>query len=79
MTRRSFFMLPVVTAVAAVPDTPRNRLVIGANEFNGQFAAWATAMNDRPETLNVHAIEAWEHLPALWRKVESLWSAWLKG
>ena len=78
MTRRRLLAL-LATPLLAQPDTPRNRLGNAANEFNVGFAAWATAMNAHRDTLDVGAIEAWEPLPAAWRKVERQWQAWLLG
>ncbi len=75
MTRRLLLMVPL----AAVVDSPRNRLCIAGNVFDGQYAKWATAMNAKRDTLDVNAVEAFEPLPGLWRKVEDLWRAWLKG
>lgn len=75
MTRRLLLMLPL----AAVIDSPRNRLCAAGNDFNAGFAKWATAMNVKRDTVDMGAVEAFEPLPNLWRKVEGLWRAWLKG
>lgn len=78
MTRRVFLAVPVIGA-AAVPDTPRNRLVGAANQFNSQYAAWAAKMNAKVGTLDVGAVEAFQPLPGLWRKVEQAFTGWVRG
>lgn len=76
LTRRIIFAMPLIAF--AQPDTPRNRLAAAGNEFQAGFDRWATAMNAKPGTVNMAAVEAFEPLGGLWRKVEHLWREWLR-
>ncbi len=78
MTRRNWLAF-IATPLLAQPDTPRNRLCNAANEFNLAFSAWAKAMNEHRDTVDMGAIEAWIPLPDAWRKVERQWKEWLVG
>jgi hypothetical protein len=78
MTRR-YLLAALVVPLIAQPDTPRNRLCMAANEFQGVYVQWAAEMNRDVNTVNAAAIRQWEPLPEMWRKVERLWRAWLRG
>jgi hypothetical protein len=78
MTRRALFSLPA-TMLAQVHDTPYNRMALAANDFDRQYRAWAEQVNvNRGQALNAKSVDAWEPLPALFRRLEHLWMEWVR-
>jgi hypothetical protein len=78
MTRRALFSLPA-TMLAQVRDTPYNRMALAANDFDRQYRAWAERVNIKHgQTLDAQAVDAWEPLPALFRRLEHLWMEWVR-
>ena len=83
MTRRTLLALfPGIAAAGGVPVSPRNSLCTAANEFHAPYATWAETMNvasKSPHVIPADAIEAFEPLPNLWRRVEHAYRAWVRG
>jgi hypothetical protein len=85
MPRRAFILGGTVAAVvataASIPNTPRNRLCIAANEFHDGYQQWAERMNatQAPGVIDSHAVQLWQSLPKQWRRVERMWHEWLKA
>lgn len=81
MCRRSFLLAVLASPLfAAAEESPRNQLCTSANEFHQPYATWAARMNaGRPGTIPADAIEAFQPLPALWRRVEHNFRTWLRG
>lgn len=84
MKSRRRFLLAIVAplAAAAAPNVARNGFCEAANTFHNGYLAWAGRMNtsqDRPQIVDAGAVNAFEPLPGLWRKVEGKFRTWVRG
>jgi len=82
MTRRIFLAAITAAPLLEAEASPRNQLCESANEFHQPYSLWADKMNaaqSNPYTVPADAIEAFQPLPQLWRKVERKFRTWVTG
>jgi uncharacterized protein (DUF736 family) len=80
MKRREFM---IGGTANAVPDTPRNRVALAANEVSAAWEKWAASWNammrEGPDTVSATEPELWEEYKALVREVDKKRTAWIRG
>lgn len=87
MIGRRLFLLSVLSGLVVTagvtppPASRRNELAEAANAFHRPYATWAERMNapHSPGVLQADAVEAFQSLPGLWRKVEDKFRGWVRG
>jgi hypothetical protein len=75
--RRDFIM-----SAATVPDTPRNRVSVAANEVSRAWSQWAAAWNAMmqiPDAISAPEPELWEEYKRLVKEVDKKRTAWIRG
>lgn len=81
MKRREFMIGGA--ANASVPDTPRNRVALAANEVAKAWGAWAASWNammrEGPDTVSAVEPTLWEEYKRLVRDVDRKRTAWIRG
>lgn len=79
-TRRQFLSnitSPITPSPA--PDTPHNNVAVKGNEFTAEYKVWADAFNATPPNgISLPAVNSFERMKKLFRKLERNWSAYIK-